>query len=29
MSREEREHLLMAESLKLTIGKPSLLDTAL
>ena len=29
MSREEREHLLISESVKLTIGKPSLLDTAL
>lgn len=29
MSREEREHLLMSESIKHAIGKPSLLDTAL
>lgn len=29
MGRTEREHLLMSESVKLTIGKPSLLDKAL
>jgi hypothetical protein len=29
MSREEREHLLLSESLKLTLGKHSLLDKAL
>ena len=29
MSRQEREHLLLSESLKLTLGKPALLDKAL
>jgi hypothetical protein len=29
MGRTEREHLLMSESVKLTIGQPSLLDKAL
>lgn len=29
MSREEKEYLLMSESMKITIGKPSLLDKSL